>query len=67
MTKEGVSSVRAWGKNKSNRRRRKRKDELLGTIHCLWRGGKYLGGGSRGFQGETLGISRRQQSIKQGL
>ena len=67
MTKEGVSSVRAWGKNKSNRRRRKRKDELLGTIHCLWRGGKCLGGGSRGFQGETLGISRRQQSIKQGL
>lgn len=40
MTKEGVSRVRAWGKNKSNRRRRKRKDELLGTIHCLWRGGK---------------------------
>lgn len=42
MTKEGVSRVR--GKNKSNRRRRKRKDELLGTIRCLWRGGKYLGG-----------------------
>ena len=55
MTKEGVSSVRAWGKNKSNRRRRKRKDELFGTIHCLWRGGKYLGGGITWFSGGDIG------------